>query len=119
MMVPDRPTSVLICRYLPPPERVHSRRFALAGELHPDVRDGAARLAAELNALHPFPRTAMSCPELGGRTDLLIFDYSDSRTTRVRVAWERCVPVSNGRLLRVGIDLPGPAERHWPDEGLL
>ncbi len=70
-----------------------------------------------LDAL-PSYSTAGTCPVFGGRSDLIIFYYRDGSNDPVRISKVCHVPVSNGRIVKGGLTI-GPAEGHWPDEGLL
>ncbi len=117
MLVPGSPQTLLVCRY--DAAGSTSRPPARAGALR--VRDPAviARLARELDSLPPLPPRA-SCPVFGGRSELFAFGYRGARRARVRLVMEGCVPVTNGRVTREGLDLPMRAgEAHWPDEALL
>ncbi len=117
VLVPGRPTGLLVCRFaaLDNP----GVPGALAGAVSV-VRDHAIRrLAGELDALRPPPGDA-SCPTFGGRAELFVFRYSPSRTARVLLRMEGCIPVTNGRIVRDGLGLRLAAgEVHWPDESLL
>jgi hypothetical protein len=77
-------------------------------------------MVALLNGLPALTRSGPvgTCPELGGRSDLIIFRYRDGRRDLVRILKYCRVPVSNGRTVKEGLGI-GPAEGHWPDEGLL
>jgi hypothetical protein len=114
VLVPGHPTSALICRYWGLNDPGH-RRAGLAGTLSIDNAVAVDRVALRLDALPPF-HTAPSCPTFGGRSAVIFFHYRRADDDPVRIKREGCVPVSNGRLLRVGLSLP---YGHWPDEGLL
>jgi hypothetical protein len=75
------------------------------------------RLAAHLDALPRFPTDpAPSCPAFGSRSDVMYFHYPHASDDPVRIKREGCVPVTNGRMVRIGLSL---LDHHWPDEGLL
>ena len=118
MLVPDHPTDVLICRYWG--FREGHTGESLAGARRVLRHDVTSYLASELDALGPVPKVARSCPQFGGRSELFIFRYPDGGTARVLLIMAGCIPVTNGRVLRDGLDLRFRAgELHWPDEGLL
>jgi hypothetical protein len=116
VLVPAHPTGALICRYWGMSDPGH-REASLAGTLTIPDAVVAEHLALRLDALPPFPTDpAPSCPAFGGRSVVIFFHYHRASDDPVRIKREGCVPVSNGRLLRIGLSLPG---RHWPDEGLV
>jgi hypothetical protein len=120
-LVPGHPTGALICRYTSP--RKVGLPWTLAGALEVMRQDVTTHLASELNALPPFPENpAPSCPAelLRSRSDLIIFRYRGSADARVQITKAGCIPVTNGRIVRIGIGgLHMDSESHWPDEGRL
>jgi hypothetical protein len=118
VLVPNHPTGALICRYWGFHDLGRKGDFAGARS----VADTTAlnRAAAVLDKLPPSYEgsPATSCPELGGRSDLIFFHYRRASDDPVRILKECRVPVSNSRLVKEAIGI-GPAESHWPDEGLL
>jgi hypothetical protein len=115
VLVPAHPAGALICRYWGLNDPGH-HDASLAGTLSIHNATVIDHLAARLDALPPFPRTLVSCPTFGGRSDVIFFHYRDDSDDPVRIKRDGCVPVSNGRLLRSGLSLP---YGHWPDDGLL
>jgi len=116
VLVPAHPTSALICRYWGLSDPGH-REEALAGTLTIHNAVSMGHLAMRLDALPPFPTKPLpSCPSFGGRSGVIFFHYHRTSDDPVRIKREGCVPVGNGRLLRLGLSLP---QRHWSDEALL
>jgi hypothetical protein len=117
-LVPAQPAGALICRYWGSNDSGHE--LSLAEAMLVASPTALGHMAALLNALPPFARNgpAGTCPVFGGRSDLIVFRYRDGRRDPVRISKECRVPVSNGRIVREGLAI-GPAESHWPDEGLV
>jgi hypothetical protein len=119
VLVPTQPTGALICRYWGSHDSGHDQ-LSFAEVMSVASTTTLDRMVALLNVLPPLDRRApvASCPQLGGRSDLIIFGYRDGGRHLVRILKECHEPVSNGRIVRYGLGI-GPAEGHWPDEGLL
>jgi hypothetical protein len=119
VVVPAQPVGVLICRYWGRHD-ISRRAWTLAGHRYVVEDPKLNRLGAQLNALKPFPTSrAVSCPEFGGRSVLLIFRYRDASDDPVRVLRAGCVSVSNGRLPDLWDDGEVNLGEHWPDEGVV
>jgi hypothetical protein len=119
VLVPAGPTGALICRYWG--RHDPGRRKGSLAEKGPVASKASVnRLVALLGKLPPLYQgsPASSCPVLGGRSDLIFFHYRHASDDPVRILKECRVPASNGRLVKEAIGI-GPAEGHWPDEGLL
>jgi hypothetical protein len=118
VLVPTHPTGALICRYW----GFHDsgRKASFAGARSVTDTTALNRAAAVLDKLPPLYEgsPATSCPELGGRSELIFFHYRRASDDQVRVLKVCRVPVSNGRLAKEAIGI-GPTEAQWPDEGLL
>ena len=135
VLVPGHPTSALICRYwgtsgrIPEPEdeRVriprgeHGHAVYTIAEARRVVRqDVASYLASELDALRPIGPHPNCDEALGGRSELIVFDYRGGSEARVIFYLEACVAVRNGRTARYGLGMGhGNGESHWVDEALL
>jgi len=119
VLVPAQPAGALICRYWGSHDSGHSK-LSFAEAMSVASTTALDHMVALLNALPTYVETHPlgTCPVLGGRSDLIIFRYRDGRRDPVRILKECRVPVSNGRVVKVGLRI-GPAEGHWPDEGLL
>jgi hypothetical protein len=120
VLVPVQPIGVLVCRYWGRHDT--GRPWTLAGHRYVAKDSKLAGLVAKLDALKPFPietgGSAVSCPEFGGRSVLLLFQYRDASDDPLRIDRGGCVSVSNGRqpdLWGEGLSLG----EHWPDEGVL
>jgi hypothetical protein len=118
-LVPAQPVGALICRYWGSNDSGHSQ-LSLAKAMSVASTTALDHMVALLDALPSYVRNPPfgTCPVLGGRSDLIIFRYRDGRRDPVRILKECRVPVSNGRVVKEGLGI-GPAEGHWPDEGLL
>jgi hypothetical protein len=120
-VVQVQPIGVLVCRYWGRHDL--GRHGTLAGRRHVADDSKLAGLIAKLDALKPFPietgGPAVSCPVLGGRSVLLLFQYRDASDDPVRISNAGCVTVSNGRLPDLWDDRELSLGEHWPDEGVL
>jgi hypothetical protein len=118
-LVPAQPAGALICRYWGSNDSGHGK-LSFAEAMSVASTTVLDHMVALLDALPTYVETHPygTCPVLGGRSDLIIFSYRDGRRDPVRILKECRVPVSNGRVVKVGLGI-GPAEGHWPDEGLL
>jgi hypothetical protein len=117
VLVPGRPTGVLVCRYSAFERR---RGGSLAGAVQVVRQDVTSYLASQPDGLPPPPKTAGTCPQFGGRSELFVFRYPSGGTARVLLVMQCRIPVGNGRVVRDGLGLNfGGGEVHWPDEGLL
>lgn len=120
MLVPAQPIGALICRYWGANDSGH-RALSFAEATSVASTTTLDHMVALLDALRSYAvpnAPAGTCPVFGGRSDLIIFHYRDGSDDLVRILKECRVPVSNGRIVRGGLGI-GPAEGHWPDEGLL
>jgi hypothetical protein len=119
VLVPTQPTGALICRYWGSHDS-GQHKLSFAGVAAVASTNSLDHMVALLNALPALVPSAPvgTCPVLGGRSDLIIFRYRDGRRDPVRILKECREPVSNGRIVKYGLGI-GPAEGHWPDEGLL
>jgi hypothetical protein len=94
------------------------RQWTLAGQRNIAEDSKLAGLVAKLDALKPLPTVAVSCPDFGGRSVLLLFRYRGASDDPVRILRGGCVRVSNGRppdLWGEGLSLG----EHWLDEGIV
>jgi hypothetical protein len=117
VLIPLPTTGALVCRYWGLDDRGHQ-----AGTLAQSrtVRGGrrVRSLAARLDALPQFPTTAIACPADFDREDVVFFHYVHGSDDPVRIDGSGCMPVSNGRLEKLGLGLP-LGHAHWVDEALL
>jgi hypothetical protein len=135
VLVPGHPAGALICRYWGASGRVPEREdegartragehghaeYAIAGARRVVRQDVASYLADELDALGPIGHHPNCDEVLGGRSELIVFDYRGGGQARVIFYLHGCVAVSNGRTARYGLAMGhGNGERHWTDEELL
>jgi hypothetical protein len=118
MLVPDHPTSALVCRYWGLDDPGH-RAASLARAFSTSNTKLLERLTVRLDALPPFPtRPSPSCPADFGRSELIFFHYRATSDDPVRLETGGCRPVSNGRLVKLGLAL-ARGKAHWLDEELL
>lgn len=117
VLVPGRPTSVVICRYYGWSD---VRPRGVLAEARQIVRaDVLGYLTSELDAL-PSPTRRENCDEvMGGRADLFIFRYRAAPEARVLMLREACFPAGNGRIMRNAIGAGHGGEGHWGDEQLM
>jgi hypothetical protein len=119
VLVPRHPTGALLCRFWGLDDRPH-RVGTIAGSLSVSRLDALDRLAARLDALPRFPTSpSPSCPAAFGRVELFLFHYRHTSDDPVYVEPSGCIPVSNGRLVKIGIGRLQLGQSHWPDEALL
>jgi hypothetical protein len=109
-LVPPGARQVLVCRYsgVSPDPRSAGR---LVAQHLVESRQTLADLAAEFDALKPFPSGAYACPADFGVKIIAIFRYLPTPRSDDPVTLDPngCEGVTNGRLTRTAMFAPGPA----------
>jgi hypothetical protein len=121
-LVPRQPVDALICRYWGLDDEPRHRQYTFAEAQSVASPPAAQRMALLLNRLRPYPvHRVGSCPQFGGRSVVIYFHYLHASDDPVRISMHCLIPVSNGRVVKIGYGLPqgsNEVQPHWPDEGL-
>lgn len=100
MLVPGRPTAVLLCRYEGFQEPgMRAPGFGLLGERRLGTVAGRS-VARALDALRPGSGGAMSCPDDNASSALALFRYPSGLADPLTFDLSGCASVTNGRLSR-------------------